>query len=259
MIYGLYHSAQGAEAQSLRLNVMANNLANASTSAFKRDLIAFQDHKPFDLDRGTGNEPPHRLNDLSGGMTAAEVVTDFSDGPLQETGGNLDVALVGPGFLRVSDETGEYLTRDGRLALNDQGELVTNNGGRRVGGTGGGAIVVPPEASRVQISADGGVFGIIRNEEGLTQQELGRLDIVRPESPAALKKIGNNLYAFDGSPVAAHQETEIKQGYIEGSGVNPIMEMLELIEASRAFETNINMMKFQDEALGRLLQSTMNR
>ena len=259
MIYGLYHSAQGAESESLRLGVVANNLANASTNAFKRDLAIFQAHRPFDLENGSGNEPRHNLNELSGGMSLVDVATDFSNGTLLQTGGTYDVALGGPGFLRVSDGDQEFLTRDGRLSVDENGELVTHDGAFQVLGVSGGTITIPNNATDVEISSNGTLFAINQAGGTLTRTELDQLDIVRPESTGDLVKIGNSMYQFDGTPVSAHDETEIRQGFLEASGSRPVTEMLELIEASRAFETNINMMKFQDESLERLLQSVSNR
>ena len=259
MIYGLYHSAQGAEAQSQRLDVVANNLANASTNAFKRDLAIFQAFQPFDLENGSGSEPPHNLNFLSGGMSLVDVATDFSNGSFVQTGGTYDIALGGPGFLRVSDGDQEFLTRDGRLTVNENGELVTHDGAFHVTGVSGGTITIPNNATDIQISSNGTLFAFIQTGGVLTRTELDQLDIVRPESLGDLVKIGNSMYQFDGTPVSAHDETVVKQGYLEASGSESVTEMLELIEASRAFETNINMMKFQDESLGRLLQSVINR
>ena len=259
MIYGLYHSAQGAEAQSQRLGVVANNLANASTNAFKRDLAIFQAHRPFDLENGSGNEPPHNLNKLSGGMSLVDVATDFSNGSLIQTGGTYDVALSGPDFLRVSDGNQEFLTRDGRLTVDGNGELVTHDGAFRVIGVSGGPITIPNNVMDIEISSNGTLFALNQTGGIVTRTELDQLDVVRPESTDDLVKIGNSMYQFDGTPVSAHGETKVLQGFLEASGTRPVTEMLELIEASRAFETNINMMKFQDETLGRLLQSVMNR
>jgi flagellar basal-body rod protein FlgF len=259
MIYGLYHSAQGAEAQSQRLGVVANNLANAATNAFKRDLAVFQAHRPFDLENGTGNESPHNLNELSGGMSLADVATDFSNGSFVQTGGTYDIALGGPGFLRVSDGDQEFLTRDGRLTVDENGDLVTHDGKFRVQGVSGGTITIPNNATEIQISPNGTLIAFNETGGTVTRTELDQLDIVRPESTKDLVKIGNSMYQFEGTPVSAHDETEVRQGFLEASGSNSVTEMMELIEASRAFETNINMMKFQDESLGRLLQSVTNR
>lgn len=255
MINGLYHSAQGAEAQAMRLNVVSNNLANASTSSFKRDLAIFQTHRPFDLENGSGSEPPNQMNQHSGGLSTADVVTDFSNGPMLPTEGTYDIALAGPGFFRVSNGTDEFLTRDGRLAVNEEGELVTSDGGHHIQGLSGGPITIPGNTKEVQISSSGTVSAFVQAGGALIKTDLDQLEIVQPESLRNLKKAGNNLYEFEGDLQPADSSTQVRQGFLEGSGVKSVTEMLEMVEASRAFETNINMMKFQDEALGRLLQS----
>jgi flagellar basal body rod protein FlgG len=126
-------------------------------------------------------------------------------------------------------------------------------------GVSGGTITIPNNSTDIEISLNGTLFAINQSGGRVTRTELDQLDIVRPESTIDLVKIGNSMYQFDGTPVSAHAETEVRQGFLEASGSRPVIEMLELIEASRAFETNINMMKFQDESLGRLLQSVTNR
>jgi len=129
MIYGLYLSAQGAHAQTVRLNVLANNIANTSTGWFKRDLAIFQSHPTFDVENGTAEELPRNLNESTGGLSLAEIATNFSDGPVTQAGGTFDVALNGPGFLRVSDGQDTFLTRNGCFSLNDQNQLVAQDTG----------------------------------------------------------------------------------------------------------------------------------
>jgi flagellar basal body rod protein FlgG len=255
MLYGLYLSAQGAGAQSTRLDVIANNLANASTNGFKRDLAVFMAHRPYDEEYGASTEPPGGLNNSTGGVSPVEVVTNFAPGPIVPTGGTWDVALAGPGFLRVSDGQQEFLTRDGRLTVNAQGELVTGEHGHHVLGTGGGKITVPADATEIQIAADGTINAGSASERAA----IGQLDVVLPQSPGALEKFGRNLYRATGSIVPAGAQAQVRHGYLEGSGTQPVTEMMHLIEASRALETNINMIRFQDEALGRLLQSMPRR
>jgi flagellar basal-body rod protein FlgF len=255
MLYGLYLSAQGASAQRTRLDVIANNLANASTHGFKRDLAVFMAHRPYDLEYGASQEPPGNLNASTGGVTPAGVVTDFSPGPLMPTGGTWDVALTGEGFLRVSDGRQDFLTRNGRLTVNSQGELVTGEHGYRVLGAAGGRISVPDDATEIQIATDGTIYAGSAAE----RNEIGRLDVVIPESTAQLEKHGENLYRTSGPVLPAAGRADVRHGFLEASGTRPITEMLHMIEASRALETNVNMIRFQDEALGRLLQAIPRR
>jgi flagellar basal-body rod protein FlgF len=252
MLYGLYLSAQGIQAQSSRVDVIANNLANAGTSGFKRDLAIFQSNRPYDLDHGGGYDPPGNQNALSGGVTTAQVATDFSAGPLIKTGGSYDVALTGSGFFQVNDGRQNYLTRNGQFTVSPSGELVSQGSGMRVQSVSGQPIIIPPEATRVEI-ADDGMASWIGSEGDRTQ--LAKLAVVQPPSEKQLQKSGNSLYRYSGNVLPAGPDVQVKQGYVEGSGVKPVSEMVEMVQASRAVEANVNMIKFQDDALDRLLQA----
>lgn len=252
MLYGLYLSAQGADVQSIRQDVIANNLANASTNAFKRDFAVFQAHQPFDVERGIPRPVPGNLNASTGGISLADVKTDFSEGPVIATGNEYDVALIGPGFLRVSDGTGDYLTRNGALTVDSTGRLVTRDLGLPLSGI----QPLPTDSTGLEIAADGSVWSRMPNGD---RSLLGRLDLVQPESLEALEKVGNSLYRFSGAVTPAGRELSVRQGFLEASGVQPVDEMMQLIEASRAFEANVNMIKYQDEALGQLLSTIPNR
>jgi flagellar basal-body rod protein FlgF len=256
LIYGLYLSAQGAEAQSQRLDTIANNLANVGTGAFKRDLAVFQSHPPYDVQNGAAVGLPHGLDSATGGVALAEVATSFAPGPIVETGAALDVALDGDGFLRVADGDEQFLTRNGSLAINAAGELVTTDGGYAVLGPGGTRIAIPEEAQRIDIAADGTLSAV--DARG-ARNAIGQLDLVGPRSLKELQKLGNSLYRPHGEVRSAAATTGVKQGYLELSGTDSTREMMHMIEATRAFETNVNMMKFQDDALARLLESVARR
>lgn len=248
MIYGLYQSAQGAEAQSFRQDVIANNLANASTNAFKRDLAVFQVHPPFDVENGASGEVPGNLNDMPGGISIADVVTDYRSGPMITTGNRLDIALAGPGFFKVTDGQQEFLTRNGGLTLDGDGRILTEGTGLQVAGL----KPVPENTTEIEVSTTGEFVALTTAGQ---RASLGRLQVVQPESYEALTKIGNSLFQTNSRLIPAGNEVSVKQGIVEGSGTQPVIEMMELIESSRAFESNVNMIKYQDEALGRLLQS----
>jgi flagellar basal-body rod protein FlgF len=256
MLYGLYLSAQGAQNQTLRLNTIANNVANANTTAFKRDLAVFQDHLPFDLEHGNLTHPPGGLNQSTGGTTIAFTQTDFTEGPLINTKSDFDIALTGPGFLQVRDGKETFLTRNGQLTQNALGEIVTQDQGWPVLNTEGDSIVVPPGASQITITADGLVFA--GNELG-EQIALGQLNVVEPAQFESLEKLGDSLYRAHGPIGPPTSFVQIRQGYLETSGVNPIAETVQMIDATRAFEANINMIRFQDESLSRLLQSLIRQ
>ena len=252
MLYGLYLSAQGAQARATQLEVTANNIANAGTSGFKRDMALFQSHLPFDV--ANGSFLPTRTNAASqtGGLTVAQTVTDQSQGSLTKTDEPLDAALAGPGYFRVTDGTNELLTRDGRFTLNAAGELVTADHGERVLSTSGTPIVVAPDATGFTITTDGVLSQQFVNG---ASEPVARLGVVLPEIPASVQKLGNNRLRATGGTLPAGAETRVMQGMTEASGVNPVIETMGMIEASRQFESNVNLMRMQDESLGHLLSA----
>jgi flagellar basal body rod protein FlgG len=255
MLQGLYLSAQGADVQSKRLDVLSNNLANASSTAFKRDLAVFQTHRPFDVEQGNTQTVSGNLNDSAGGLSLAEVVTDFSDGPLEETNGRFDLALTGSGFFQVSDGQNEFLTRDGSFLLNTSGELITQETGLQVMGT-EGPLNFPADVTDVDISRDGIVTGMFADG---SRTNIGKLALAEPESYASLKKLGSGLFQTDGAVQPAGPELTVRQGFLEASTTRPVLEMMDLIQTSRAFEANINVIKLQEDSLGQLLQSMGGR
>ncbi|MDA1017643.1 MAG: flagellar hook-basal body protein [Planctomycetota bacterium] len=253
MLYGLHLSTQGAQNQLTRLDVLANNLANASTNGFKRDFAVFQAHQSYDRTYGGQEKPPGNLNESTGGTSTATVRTDFSTGAATQTGSPFDLAIQGDGFLRVSDGQAEFLTRNGRLTVNADGELVQQDTGHRVLSSSGTSLEIPDNAGEIEISTAGGLYQLIDGERVL----LGQFDVVRPTSVDALEKRPDGLFTFQGSLQSAVETSTLRQGFVEASGVKPIEELMDLIEASRVVETNVNMMKMQDEMLGQLLQSAM--
>ncbi len=252
MLYGLYLSAQGARNQTLRLQTIANNVANADTTAFKRELAVFQDHLPFDAQQGNLTHPPGNLNRSTGGTTIATTQTDYTTGPLTRTGAPYDLAITGPGFFQVKQGSEKLLTRDGQLSINHLGEIVTQAKGLPVLNTQGTSIVVPPGVKQVNVGPAGNVLAVTSENEMIP---LGQLNLVEPAAFKDLQKLGGNLYRGTGPLVPASSNAQIRQGFLEASGVHPISETVQMIEASRAFETNINMIHFQDESLSLLLQS----
>jgi flagellar basal-body rod protein FlgF len=247
MLYGLYLSAQGVQVQTLRQGVVANNLANTASTSFKRDFLRIQSHASFDEEHGASTWLGGNLESMPGGVSPAETVTDFSQGSLTKTGAPLDVALSGPGFLRVQNGKEELLTRDGKLAINQNNQLVTRDHGYTLLTDTGGTLPNVDPTLPVTILADGSV-----SQGG---NVLGRLAIVAPPSNSDLRKTGQNMYATESRLAPVKEAVEVRQGYLENAGVNPIHGMMELIESSRALEANVNMIRHQDEALSRLLQT----
>lgn len=251
MLYGLYLSAQGAEVQSFRQAVVANNIANAGTTSFKRDFAVVRSHEPYDAAHGSTNKVPDTLEQQTGGLSIEGTWTDFSQGALTSTGNNFDVALVGPGFLQVSDGANTYLTRNGRMALNSDNGLVLGDTGHAVLATDGTPLTVPPNLSQLSINPEGLVAAV---DLAGNRVAVGQIGVVEPQQTTDLVKEGKSLYRSLG-PVNPVTETQIRQNTIEESGIDPMDETVTLIETNRGFEMNMNMIRMQDEMLSRLLQS----
>lgn len=250
MLYGLYLSAQGADAQSFRQDVLANNIANASTTGFKRDHAVIQGHPTFDLRKGLPKDDAAQRNRSTGGVSIARIATDHSTASLEHSGRPLDVALAGPGFLRVQDANQELLTRNGRMLRSDAGQLVMEDTGLPILSTAGSPIEIPDNVSRIEIDATGVMNGYDAKGTSVFQNTL---DVAQTDV-TQMEKLGQSLFKAH-APVESVFGTSIRQGYVEASGVNPIKEMTGVIGASRNFEANINMIRMQDESLGRLLQA----
>ena len=248
MIYGLYLSAQGAAIQSLRQDVIANNLANASTNTFKRDMVRAQAHNPFDFKQSAASMfPAHGgLKNLPGGVTPLDVATDFSPATFTATKQPLDLALAERGFFQVTDGKQTWLTRNGQFTINEKQQLVTRDHGLKVLITTGTPFGGLDQSVPLEIMPDGTVMQAGDN--------FGKLAVVEPVAYPQLQKTGNNLYTTQGRVLPA-KVVDVKSGYLEASGVKPMVEMVELIESERALESNVNMIKYQDDSLGKLLAS----
>jgi flagellar basal-body rod protein FlgF len=246
----MYVSAEGAAIQAQRLEVIANNLANVDTVGFKPDVATFQARFTEAIQQGLAQAGDESINDLSGGVKVIDVQTDYSVGQLKETGGPLDLAITGDGFFHVRGDDGEqYLTRAGNLSLDAQGRLVTQNGHRPVLDQAGGEITLDGELP-FDISPD----GFISQAGSLTA-----LGMSQPTSLEELVKVGNNLFRPLGTietvPLADRQ---VRQGFLEMSGANPVRQMMSMIETTRAFEANTRMIQNQDTMLGSLISRVLH-
>lgn len=242
MLYGMYVSAAGALANQYRQEVVANNLANAETVAFKRDLALFQGRQTRSARTGRTHDTAALLEGIGGGVFALPTHTDFSPGPLEVTGGVYDLALNGPGFFQVQGPQDTLYTRDGRFKLDPQHRLVTVQNDYPVLDAAGGAI---------ELNAEGGPVTI--NERGIVTQdgqEVARLGVVDFADSKALRKAGGNHYRTDGVVLAQPVDTAVKQGCLEGSTVSPVNELVGMINTQRLFEANMTMLQLQDQALG---------
>ncbi len=245
----MYISAEGATAQAQRLEVIANNLANVDTPGFKQDVPTFQARFAEAIQRGQAQSGDRSINDIGGGVKVIDVQTDHSMGELKHTGNDLDLAINGKGFFHVRGDDGQqYLTRAGNFATDSQGLLVTQNGHRPVLDQQGGAIQLAPNVPW-SISPDGFI-----NQSGT----IYALGMSQPESLNELVKIGNNLFRPTGAVKPLElRERNIRQGYLEMSGANPVRQMMAMIETTRAFEANTRMIQNQDSMLGTLISRVL--
>lgn len=256
MLYGLYQSAVGADLQALKMETISNNIANAGTSSFKRDLAVFSvQAQQAEMD-GKMHEVPSNLHGHPGATVLAETFTDFSQGPVTATGANFDIALMGPGFLQVTDGEQTFLSRRGSLALNADSRLVQADTGLTVLDEHELPIEMPPGFD-MQIGDDGSVFAVDPQTKEVIP--VGKLGLVQPHDHRTLQKMGDSLYATNEETTTAGAELRIRQGFLEGSGVQPVKEMLAMIETSRGFEANMNLIQHQDNSLAQLLQAVGGR
>lgn len=243
MLYGLYLSAGGLRAQELRQSVQSNNLANAGTYGFKRDLVAFQTRmNAVDEDPAMAAFRTQPYANISGGVMGVSGGIDLSQGGLQRTSNPADLALSGPGFFRVQGDNGQtLLTRNGQFILDSEGNLLTFNDHRPVLSDAGTPVKLNPSLP-FTVSKN----GAISQGEGQGVQ-LGVTDV---KDPRQLEKVGNNYLTADSKNLVAKQvTTSVLQNTLENSGVDPIVEMVNMMQGQRAFDANAKLIQMQDQTL----------
>lgn len=239
----LWVAKTGLEAQQTRMSVITNNLANVNTTGFKRDRAIFED-LVYQNVRQVGAQSSQNSQLPSGlmlGTGVRTVATEklFTQGNLVQTGNSLDLAISGRGFYQVTmpDGTTSY-TRDGSFQVDSQGQLVTSNGYLVQPG-----ITIPQGAQSVTIGTDGTVSVQVAGQAAPTQ--VGSLQLADFINTAGLQPIGNNLFletAASGSPQTGTPGLNglgtLQQGSVEGSNVNVVEELVNMIETQRAYEMN---------------------
>ena len=246
MPYGLYLSAEGAQAQSTRLEVIAHNLANVDTVGFKRELAILQARYAEAIEQGLTTSGSGAIDDVGGGIMVRETKTDYSPGPLKRTKIPTDVAIKGPGFFVVQKGDETLLTRAGNFTLTSRGELITQQGYTVLDDSG---IPIVIRDAQWQIS-----------DSGAVQQRSGRqnLALVEPQSLGDLVRVGENLFRPLSDPQALPAaDRRVAAGHLEMSSVRATTEMTAMIQASRALEANVNMMRVQDQMLSGLVNRVM--
>jgi len=248
MLYGLYLSAAGLQVQQHRQDTIANNLANAETTGFKRDLAnvqsrlnATQEYPTLSAMRSA--QTPGSL--LNTGAFLTRTTTDFSQATLKTTGNPTDLALEGAGFFALQgDSKAPLLTRDGRFILDSQNRLVSAASGRPVLSTSGQPITLDPK-NPIVITTTGDVTQ--------NNTSAGQLALYNP-NPETLTKLGDNAYTTTpGTTLTPAADTTcVKQGHLENSGTDPMIELVNMLEAQRTFEANAKMIQYQDQTLSQL-------
>ena len=237
----------GLEAQHKNLEIISNNLANANTPAFKKSRAEFED-LPYIMQRQPGVQTTQETKSPNGLLmgTGTRLVGNskvYTDGAPQQTGRSLDLAIQGRGFFQVQQPNGGGFayTRAGHFVVNDQAQITMPNGYVLQP-----PVTLPPQYTSLDISADGIVQVTVPGNS--TPQQLAQLQLADFVNPDGLQPIGQNLYLSTvssgteilGSPTAGPGSStgygSLNQGFIEGSNVNVVEEMVNLIEAQRAFE-----------------------
>jgi flagellar basal-body rod protein FlgF/flagellar basal-body rod protein FlgG len=248
MPYGLYISAEGARAQTERMEVIASNLANVDTAGFKRELAVFQARYAEAIEQGRDDPGSGSINDVGGGVMLRLTKTDFSPGPMKRTEALTDLAIQGQGFFVVQKDDQQYLTRAGNFQITAEGNLVTQQG-YAVLSDGGSPIAIDPTAGPFEVTPGGAI------RQGGSAQTLA---MVQPASVGDLAKVGENLFKPLAEPQpVAESDRRVGWGYLEMSSVRPTTEMVQLIEAARGVEANVNMMQTQDQMLSQLITRVM--
>jgi flagellar basal-body rod protein FlgG len=268
---GLWTSVSGAASQAQNVDIIANNLANADTLAFKKDQPTFKKYLAVaERDHGAADISPAPIKDkdlypIDGRDQAFVVVdgtyTNFKQGGLRVTQSPLDVAMDGPGFLEVSTPGGVRFTRQGSLKTAPDGRLVTTDGhpvlaaqpgglaAQQAGGAPAGDaarfINLRDRGKHLTITAAGEIYS--------GEDLVARLSVVEFQDQNMLRKAGGGLYdnKRPGNALQAPPQTIVRQGALEISNVNPVEEMTNLIKANRLFEHDMKAMKTYGDLMGR--------
>ncbi|WP_219211242.1 flagellar basal-body rod protein FlgG [Variovorax boronicumulans] len=259
MINSLWISKTGMEAQQTQLDVISHNLANVSTTGFKRANAVFEDLMYQNLRQVGANstEQSQLPTGLQLGLGVRTVATSrsFTQGSMQQTNNQLDVAVKGNGFFQVTQPDGTIgYTRDGSFQVDAQGRLVTSSGLPVANG-----ITVPPNAISVSIATDGTVSATLSGNAA--PQNIGTLALANFVNPAGLEPRGENLYAetaASGQPNGGTAGTNglgtVMQGFLETSNVNVVQELVSMIQTQRAYEMNSKAIQTSDQMLQKLGQ-----
>jgi flagellar basal-body rod protein FlgG len=246
MIYGMYLSATGVLANSFRQDVIANNMANAETAGFKKDLTLFQEQRTEAQRRGLSvrRYSNEMLEGLGGGLAISQTAVDMTPGDIETTDNSKDVAIDGNGFFAVRDKGQTKLTRDGRFLIDREGYLALVTGGQRV---------LNDKQQPIQLGA--GPMAVAKDGTiSRDQKAIGRIGQYDVPNRLMLTKRGRGLMDYPNierslRPMAG----TMLGGATERSNVAPETELTALMDAQRQLEANANMIRYQDQTLSRLV------
>ena len=260
MIRSLWIAKTGMEGQQTKLDAISNNLANVGTNGYKRSGVVFEDLMYQNLRQsGAASSGQSQLPtglQVGLGVQAAATTRSFAQGNLQQTSNNYDLAIKGNGFFQIQMPDGSTgYTRDGSFQVDSAGQIVTNDGYVVQPG-----ITIPANALSVTIGADGTVQ-VTTPGATATPTTVGQIQIASFVNPAGLEPRGQNIYAETASSGTASAGAPnsnglgaLQQGYLEGSNVNVVEELVNMIATQRAYELNSKAITTSDQMLQKLGQ-----
>lgn len=225
-----------------KMDIIANNLANQSTTAFKREEALFEElTTPVEVRDVVDGEPRtvqvRFVRDWG-------VIRDLKEGQFVATEAPLDVAIKGDGYFKIATDDGDRYTRNGHFKLDNRGRIVSNEG-HPVLSDGGGEILLSPGDEPIKIAGD----GTISTRAGI----IGRIGVVEFENEGAMRKTGENLYETEESPIRS-TDSKLVQGMLERSNVEPIIEMTQMIEVMRAYQHSSEIIQSSEDMTRRAVQ-----
>lgn len=253
-------AAAGMSAQQTRVEVISNNLANMNTTGYNARRAEFADlhyqqvTRPGTINASDGTVVPTGIQ-LGLGVRATSVSVLLSQGALSATGGDLDIAIEGDGYLEVTLPDGRAAyTRDGGLKRTGDGLIVSSDGYPVVPD-----ITIPEDALSISINPDGEVYAFFRDR--VEPEFLGQFTLANFSNPRGLEAIGSNLFLETGASGPSLVNTPgvdglgtLRQGFLEDSSVDPVKEVTDLIEAQRGYELNSKVITAADQMLSAMVQ-----
>lgn len=239
MIRGLYTAATGMITESMRTDVIANNVANVNTVGYKKDEMISTEFEAMLLKRINDGQETPEVGALGRGAWVDEIATIREQGALKQTGNTYDLSIQGEGYFVIETAQGERYTRNGSFIRSSAGELVAMDGSRVLSAN--GRPINIPDGGNITVGAQGQI--------SIDNQEVATLGFVDFDDQRALLKIGDNLFSPQAGQTPVAATGTIEQGSLEASNVNTVAEMVKLINAYRTYESNSKALVTQDNLL----------